>query len=247
MFDINSAAILFAITAEHFGFSSKILVTKGEKNTITSDKTNLSLEVLSGDIYLQLEENGLSATIIIKPTWKNGFNIQPDAPFFVQFIKNNPTRKTTPEIELERYNKRKTFSLFDALMLEYKIDKAYEIVDLEFAKNIRRNEMAAQLTDSCEILIDRAWGWRNIYASYAIDWNAGEILPFIELIQEELNRTTKLCDKEKRFIKIAGLLHLYAAREYALNGKGLALKNEIKQAVTYLDTQAKEYKFNRQY
>jgi TolA-binding protein len=69
--------------------------------------------------------------------------------------------------------------------------------------------------------------------------------PVPELIQKELNRTTKLCNKEKRFIKIAGILHLYAAREYALNGKGIALKNEIQKAVTYLDKNAKEYENNR--
>ena len=47
-------------------------------------------------------------------------------------------------------------------------------------------------------------------------------------------------------MKIAGILHLYAAREYALNNKGVELKNEIKHAVTYLDTKDKEYKNNRQ-
>ena len=113
--------------------------------------------------------------------------------------------------------------------------------DLEWAPGYRRNEIAAHLTDSCEVLIDRAWVWRDIYAIYFALWKKGEILSFFELIQPELDRTVDLCSSNERFRKIAGKLHLYAAREYAVNGRGDQLKKEIKKAFTYLDPASKNY------
>ena len=241
-YDSNTATLLFSILSERYGFIPEILLTDGDIETITSKRTNLSMKVISGRLYLSLKHPELSEPVKIFTVWKDGYDLKIDMDFFNELQKNNPGTVKSADIEFKRYNKGEKVSLNEALLFQYKIDKAYEVVDLEFAPGYRRTEMAATLTDSCEILIDRTWVWRNIYSFLHDKWKNGELMPFIELIQNELERTRSLCEKEPGFIEIAGSLYLYSAFEYANAVNGAKMKETIRNAYKYIDTASKDYK-----
>jgi hypothetical protein len=240
-YDINSAAMLFSIISERYGFAPQLILTKGDQSVIVSKRTNLSMKVISGQIYLTLHHPELSNPVNVFVTWHNGYDLQLDMDFFKQLQKNNPETVKNAQIEHKRYTEGRKVSLNEALLLQYKIDKAYEVVDLDFAPGIRRSEMAALLTDSCEVLIDRIWAWRDIYSILFSVWKNGEILPFIELIQPELERTRINCDKDAEFKKVAGSFYLFSAAEYARSVNGLKMKESIQNGYKYIDTTSENY------
>lgn len=240
-YDSNTASMLFSIISERYGFNPQFTLTEGDQSTITSKRTSLSMKVINGQIYLTLKHPELSNPVNVFVTWKNGYDLKLDMNFFNQLQKDNPKTAKSAQIEHKRYTEGKQVSFNEALLLQYKIDKAYEIVDLDFAPGIRRTEMAALLTDSCEILIDRAWVWRDIYAILYSVWKKGEILPFIELIQTELERTRITCDKEAEFKKVAGSFYLFSATEYARSVNGLKMKESIQNGYKYIDTASENY------
>jgi len=202
------------------------------------------MSVFNGTIYTTLSHPDLENSINIYVNWERGFDITIDKDFFVKLVKDNAHIKDA-DLEYKRYKEAKKYDLNEMLIRQYKIDKAYEVVDLEFAPGFRRTEMAAQLTDSCEVLIDRAWVWREIYSLLHSVWEEGEMLPFIELIEVELERTRKLCETDKMFKKVAGSLYLFSATEYAKSGNGEKLKAAIAKAYSFIDIQDKNYKNSR--
>ena len=240
-YDMNTSALLFGLVAEKYGFSVKYFITKGDKDVITSKRTKLSMEMITGSIYTQISHPDLENPVNVYVNWETGYNITLDKDFFIKLKKDNPDIIKDADLEYKRYQEAKVYSLNEMLIRQYKIDKAYEVVDLDFAPGFRRTEMAAQLTNSCEILIDRAWGWQEMYYLLHKMWKEGENLPFVDLIQNELERTRTLCEKDESFKRVAGSLYLYSAQEYAQNGNGEKLKTAIANAYKYIDTKADDY------
>ncbi|HRZ80109.1 MAG TPA: hypothetical protein P5044_08885, partial [bacterium] len=240
-YDGNTANLLFSILSERYGFIPEMLLTEGDVAQITSKKTNLSMKILTGRVYLTLRHPDMPEPVSIFTTWENGYDLKIDRDFFENLQKNNPDTAKSADIEFKRYNNGIKASLNETLMLQYKIDKAYEVLDLEFAPGYRRTEMAAQLTDSCEVLIDRAWVWRDIYGFLFPVWKKGEIKPFIDFIQPGLENTRQKCENDSKFKQVAGNLYLFSASEYAKAVDGIRMKKTIKNAYKYIDTASKDY------
>lgn len=240
-YDSNTSSLLFGLTAEKFGFSVEYALAEGDKDRITSKRTGLSMDVFTGTIYTTVSHADLESPVNVYVNWSNGFDVVTDKEFFIKLKKDNP-HINDADLEYKRFKEAKKYSLNEMLLRQYKIDKAYEIVDLDFAPGLRRTEMAAQLTDSCDVLIDRVWAWREMYHLLHNMWQEGENLPFIDLISKELERTRSLCDKEPNFKKIAGSLYLYSAQEYSHIADGKNLKTAIANAYKYIDTEAENYK-----
>ena len=55
-------------------------------------------------------------------------DVKQNMDFFRKLFKSNPDKEGSPEVDFKRYQERKLYTLDEALMLEYKIDKAYEVV-----------------------------------------------------------------------------------------------------------------------
>lgn len=240
-FDTNTATLLFAIIAGKYGFSAKISVVEGAVTEIKSQRTGLSINVFSGKSYLELTHKNIYSSVQVFPYLENGYDPYINLGFFENLCKLNPEVFNEPEVEFKKYYKRKPLSFEEALLLQYKIDKTAEVIDLEFAPINKRIEMAAVLTDSCEVLIDRVWAWRNIYSFLLEKKVFGEKIAFLDIINTELERAGELCENEPEFAESVWDLFLFSAFEYANAVDGAKLKGSIRNGYKFLSTASKDY------
>ena len=239
-FDTNTASLLFAIAAEKYGFSSKISMTETDGTKITSSKTGLTVNILSGKSYLELKHKDLFSAVIALPFIEKGYDPYINMDFFENLSKSGLAGFEDPAVEFKEYYRKKQFSFQEALLLQYKAHNGGSY-DTETAPFNRRVEMAAVLTDSCDVLMDRVWAWRNIHAFILERKKIGELLSFVDTISPELDRTGKLCGDAPLFNENAWDLFLFSAFEYANAVNGAGMKTAVKNAYSFLSTTSKDY------
>jgi len=240
-YDTNTASLLFALVAEKYGFSADISVTEDDVSEIRSAKTGLSIEIYSGKSYLTLKHKEMFSAIQVLPFLKNGYDPYINMEFFENLHKSNPAEFAEPEVEFKKYYKRKILSFKEDIFLQYKIDKGNESFDAELSPFQRRVEMAATLSDSCEVLIDRIRAWRNIHTFILQRKKTGELLSFIDTINTELDRTGKICKDEPGFTETSWDLFLFSAFEYANAVQGAGMEITIRNAYNFLSTTSENY------
>ncbi len=246
-YDVNTANFLFAIIAQRYGFSSQLSFVEGDVTEITSKRTNLSMRVFTGKSYLSINHDDLFSPIIVIPYFNEGFDVHINMNFFAEIEQSNPELFESSGIELRKYYERENISFDEALFLQYKIDKVGEDIDSIKAPVHRRVEMAALFTDSCEVLIDRLWVWRNMYPMLMKKNIPGKMLAFVDTIREELQRTVSLCERERGFVEAAWDLYLFSSFEFAGIASGEKMKSNIKQAYSHLSPVAEDYERKKQF
>ena len=239
-YDTNTASLLFAVAAEKYGFSPIISVTEGDITKITGSRTGLSIDVFSGKSYLELKHKDLFSAIIVLPFLEKGYDPYINIDFFDNLHKSDPAVFGDPAIEFKQYYRKKTFTLQEALLFQYKAGNG-ESFETEKSPFNRRVEMAAILTDSCDVLMDRVWAWRNIHAFILERKKSGELLSFVDTISPELDRTGRLCGDDSRFEQSAWDLFLFSAFEYGNAVNGAGMKITVKNAYGFLSTSSKDY------
>ncbi len=240
-YDVNTANFLFAIIAERYGFSSVFSFVEGDKTEIVSNQTKLKMSVITGKSYLSINHDELFSPIAVVPFLKNGYELFINMGFFGEIHESHPEFFEDAATELRRYYKKVDIPFEDALFLQYKIDKAEENINSIDAPIHRRVEMAALFTDSCEVLIDRVWGWRNMYPMLMKKDVPGKLIAFVDNIREEFERTEELCGNEARFVEAAWDLYLFSSFEFANFADGEKMKRNIKQAYYHLSPIAEDY------
>lgn len=240
-FDTGTASMLFAIIAQKYGFSPQISFTKSGDREIRNSNTGLSINISSGKAYLALKHPDMYSLVQVFPFLENGYDPYVNLGFFENLKKLFPDEFEDPGTEFKKYYKRESVFFEEKLLLQYKIDRINESTDTEDAPIHRRIEMAALLTDSCEILLDRVLAWRNIYTFILGKKIPGEMLVFIDTIQNELGRTADLCGNETGFDELAWELFLFSSFEYANSLDGKKLKDALIKGYQFLSTSAKNY------
>ncbi|HRZ79855.1 MAG TPA: hypothetical protein P5044_07605 [bacterium] len=239
-FDTNTASLLFAVAAEKYGFSPKISVTEEDSTKITSSKTGLTVNVFSGKSYLELKHKDLFSSVIVLPFIEKGYDPYINMDFFENLQKSGLAGFEDAAVEFKEYYRKKPFSLQEALLLQYKADNG-DSFETEISPFNRRVEMAAVLTDSCDVLMDRVWAWRNIHAFILERKKSGELLSFVDTISPELDRTGRLCGDDSRFAQSAWDLFLFSAFEYGNAVNGAGMKTAVRNAYSFLSTTSKDY------
>jgi len=233
-YDTNSANLLFAIIAEKYGFSAEIAVVEGDVAEIKGKSIGQSISVIYGKSYLTLKHKEMFSAVNIFPFLENGYDFYINMGVFDDLHKSKPDLFDNPTVELQKYYKKSPSTLNEVILLQYKKDKAAEIIESESALVLKRIEMAAHLTDLCEVLLDRLWAWRN-YHFFILERNIpGELLSFIETINEELHRTDEHCSNLSGFEEGAWDFYLFSAFEYANAVKGAKMKPNIVKGYKYL-------------
>jgi len=240
-YDTNTAAMLFAIIAQKYGFAPDISFTKGRENELLNRNTGLSVKISSGKAYIALKHRDMFSPVQVFSFLENGYDPYVNLGFFENLKNLFPDEFDDPGTEFKKYYRRESVFFEEKLLLQYKIDRINENADTEDAPIHRRIEMAAFLTDSCEILLDRVWAWRNIYTFILGKKIPGEMLVFIDTINPELNRTAELCGSETGFDELAWELFLFSSFEYANSLDGKKLKDALIKGYQFLSTSAKNY------
>jgi hypothetical protein len=240
-YDANTAALLFAIIAQKYGFTSEISFTKGIVEEIVNQKTGLSIKIFSGKAYLTLKHKEMYSPAQVIPFLEDGFDPYINLSFFENMHEKNPSEFEDAQTELGKYYKRMPLTFEKALLFQYKIDKLNETAETENPPMNRRIEMAAHLTDLCDIHLDRIRAWRNTYPFILQKKIPGEMFSFIDTINSELNRTAELCKDEPDFEDLAWDLFLFSAFEYSDSLDGVKLKTALFNGYRFLSTSSKDY------
>ncbi|HSW60407.1 MAG TPA: hypothetical protein VLJ60_06375, partial [bacterium] len=244
-YDANTAALLFSIIAQKYGFTSEISFTKGVSEEIADSRTGLSIKIFSGKAYLTLKHKEMFSPVQVIPFLENGYDPYINLTFFENLHKSNPSEFEEAQVEFKKYYKRTPLSFEEALLFQYKIDKLNESINMEHPPIHRRIEMSAILTDSCAVHLDRIWAWRNIYPFILEKKLPGEMFAFVDTINSELLRTADLCGSESEFEELAWDLFLFSAFEYAESLNGDKLKNALVNGYQFLSTSSKNYEKKR--
>jgi hypothetical protein len=239
-YDVNTANLLFGIIAAKYGYSIEMSFAETEANELKSS-TGLIMNGFSGKSYLTLKHEKLYSGITLIPYLEKGFDVYINLGFFDELHKSHGTLFDSASVELQRFYKKKDFDLRNMLFLSYKINKVNEEIDSEHASIHRRVEMAALFSDSCDILIDRLWVWRNIYPILMKKDIPGELTAFVKTINSELQRTEKICGDELEFAGFAWDLFLFSSFEFANVVDGENMKKNVINAYKYLSPAAVDY------
>lgn len=240
-YDANVAALLFAIIAQKYDFTTKFFYTKREEKEIKNKDTGLFVTMFAGVSYLELKHAEMYSPVLVIPFVESGFDPYVNNDYYNELHKLYPTIFEDGATEFKRYYAKTPFSFEQALLTQYKIDKLNEPTDVEHSAMNRRIEMAAILTDSCDLLIDRLKVWKNTIPHILRKNIAGEMLTFIDTIQTELVKAAGFCDRETEFTDIAWDLFLFSALEYSGSLDGPKLKSALSNGYQFLSVSSDDY------